>query len=85
VSRDYLRVGAICVVASIGAVRYQSRMENKRAPCRSEVRLSLTMSRPEMDAINAYIEGIHRTTGGHIPRAELIRQAIREMIEREGK
>lgn len=51
----------------------------------SEKRIALTMSSEEVAALDAHIEHIHRTTGGHIPRAEIIRQAIKELIERDTK
>jgi len=49
----------------------------------SERRVALTMSSEELANLDAHCASIRRTTGGEIARAEIIRQAVKELIERD--
>lgn len=45
--------------------------------------IQVRFSPEELAELDKFVETIHRRTGGHIPRVELIRQGVKELIERE--
>jgi hypothetical protein len=47
----------------------------------SEIRVPLTMPAEELKALDAYCAKQRRKTGDEVPRAGVIRQAIRKLIE----
>lgn len=50
----------------------------------SEHRVALTMPTDELDALNAYCADRRRATGEPTARADVIRQAIRDLVEGDG-